>query len=125
MESHTFVSSEEESESPCSSSEEDSDGEKVNMTLEDEEKEEAVAESAKAFLVKGVGNGSQAVFPEGGVLINKVMGIVHMLKDARTCACGLKTVEMRYEFHYEASAIIDRQLRWRSGCAKWEKKSSD
>ena len=91
------------------------------MVLEEEEREEAETESAKAFLIKGVGNGSQAIFPEGGVLIHKFTGMVHMLKDAHTCACGLKAIETRYEFHYEASSIYDKPLCWRSGCARWEK----
>jgi hypothetical protein len=121
---HTCELSDESSDSSGSSSEDDSDGEKVTMALEEEEREEAVAESAKALLVKGVENGSQAIFPEGGVLINKITGVVHMMKDAHTCACGLNAIETRYEYHYEASAIYDKKLCWRPGCAKWEKDDS-
>ena len=91
------------------------------MAIEDEEFVEIEAESAKAITEKGFCDGTDAMFPDGGVFINKVSGIVHMVKDPYSCACGTLADETRFEYFYEASSILGRRLCWRSGCAKWEK----
>ena len=113
--------SESESSQASSSSEDDSDGEMVQMAIEDEETVEVEAETAKAVNDKGFGVGTDAKFPEGGVLMNKVSRIVHMIKDAHTTACGTVAAETRFEYHYEASIMLGCRLCWRPGCAKWEK----
>jgi hypothetical protein len=118
---HACQVSDTDSSEDSSSSEDDSDGEHVQMAIEDEEVVEAEAEAAKAFIEKGFGDGTDALFPEGGIFMNKVSGIVHMVKDPHTCACGMKADETRFEYYYEASAMVGRRLCWRSGCAKWEK----
>jgi hypothetical protein len=93
----------------------------VQMAIEDEETVEVEAETAKAVNDKGFGVGTDAKFPEGGVLMNKVSRIVHMIKDAHTTACGTVAAETRFEYHYEASVMLGCRLCWRPGCAKWEK----
>ena len=117
---HACQISEAESSDSSSSSEDDSDGEKVQMALEDEEAIEEEIMTAKAFVEKGFGDGTDAAFPEGGIFVNKVSGIVHMVKDPHTCACGTVADETRFEYYYEASAMLGRRLCWRSGCSKWE-----
>jgi hypothetical protein len=118
---HVCKISDNESSEAQSSTDDDSDGERVQMAIEDEEVVEVEAESTRANTETGIRDGSDALFPEGGVFINKVSGIVHMVKDPYSCGCGTMADETRFEYFYEASSILGRRLCWRSGCAKWEK----
>ena len=119
------MTSDSESEPDVSDSEADSDAEQVQMCLEDEEVSVAKAESTKAFLEKGLDNGSSAKFPEGGILINIITNTAHQLRDAHTTACGICAPATKFTFYYEQSAILGANLCWRSGCAKWERDDAD
>ena len=66
--------------------------------------------TAEAISSKGLGNGSDVFFPEGGVLVNKVTGIVHMVKDDHTTGCGIQATETKFEYHNKSSAILDKPL---------------
>jgi hypothetical protein len=91
------------------------------MALEDEEQIVQASESKRATLSLGIENGSFAEFPEGGFLLNRFTNVAHQLKDANTCACGIPALDTKFDFHYEAGALAERKLCWRSGCGKWKR----
>ena len=95
------------------------------MCLEDEKVTVAQAESTKAYLEKGLDNGSAAKFPEGGILVNIVTNTAHQLRDPHTTACGMRAPETKFTYFYEQSAILGANLCWRSGCNKWEREDAD
>jgi hypothetical protein len=89
------------------------------MALEDEELVVQATESKKASLALGIENGSFVEFPEGGIFLNRYTNVAHHLKDAHTTACGIVAHVTKFDFHYEAGALADKKLCWRSGCGKW------
>ena len=116
---HVCEISASESSDESSSCDDDSDGERVSMALEDENDVVQASDTKSAALAKGIENGSDVVFPEGGFFLNRFTEVAHNLKDIHTTACGIAAVETTFDYHYEAHALEGRKLCWRPGCSKW------
>jgi hypothetical protein len=105
--------------SDSSDTSDDSDGEMVSMTLEEEEKIVQTGDDKRAALVNGVKSGSDVMYPEGGIFVNKFTGVAHQVRNATTCSCGIVASSTKFEYSYEVSALEGKKLCWRSGCASW------
>ena len=104
------------------SSEDDSDGENAMMAVAEAEGLLMHDEAKVAFLEKGIATGSDASFPEGGLLVNKITEVAHKLRGPNCTACGLKASSQSFEYFYEESALSGLKLCWRAGCAPWCKR---
>ena len=119
------VSDSDDSESNVSDSENGSDEEQVQMALEEEEVEIVKSDSKQAYIEKGLQDGANAVFPEGGIVVNVFTNVAHMVRDQEFTACGICTPDTKFSFYYEQTSLADKFLCWRSGCAKWMKTEDD
>lgn len=98
----------------------DSDCEGAAMAAEDAE-DTIGRESSHTvdYLTKGSDGGSDAAFPEHGVVLHKFLGTCHRANEDLLPACGVRGQPMNYEVHTSPEAIMDQVLCWRPGCAPW------
>jgi hypothetical protein len=80
----------------------------------------------KKLVVRGIDDGSQAEFPDHGIVLNLITNVAHRARpDGKSCSCGAKLSDLNSEFHYLQSDLMGRSLCWRSGCAPWHASSSN
>ena len=102
----------EDDEDPSSSS----DGEQADMVAQ--EAEECLEEEERT-LVRGAGDGENAAFPAGGILVHKLWATAHKIRDAHTTACGIAAPALKYDYFFEGEDVPRAHLCWRPGCAPW------
>ena len=122
---HVCHFSEPESDGSTSESEVGSDGEEVQMLLEDEEDDISKEDMRAAYLKKGIHNGSDAVFPEGGIFVNVYTNVAHQIRDPQSTACGVCASQTKFAHYYDQFALKQATLCWRPGCANWLRNEAD
>jgi hypothetical protein len=102
----------------------DSDLEQARMALEGAEELATDESEQRSFLEKGA-NAENAKMPEAGLFVHRVHRTAHKAGLDGSTACGVLVSDLTHEFFSGSDDLSSVRLCWRSGCAPWEKESSD